>query len=198
MSTTAHRHEVLAPPAGPWFRRHPRLALVTAVVLFAAVLALRLGVEDPLDAISMLYVFPVALLAMARGRLVGLLAGGVAVALVALWAVLASVDLSLVGWAARVLPLLLVGLLIGDASDQLERAARDRESYRLAVERHREAVEINDTLVQGMSAAKWALEADRTEAGLRALEETVELGHQLVSDLIRRSESELGTRSRGD
>jgi len=83
--------------------------------------------------------------------------------------------------------LLLVGFLIGDGSDRLERASQERQARLLAVQRHREAVEINDSLVQGMSAAKWSIEAGRVESGLKVLEETVELGHQLVSELIRQS-----------
>lgn len=188
MATPVDRPVDASARQGPWFRRHPEGAVVTAVLLFAVILTLRLVNSDPLDAVSFLYVFPISLLGITQGRLAGLVGGIVAVGLVGVWVVAESVDLSLLGWACRVLPLLLVGTLVGSASDQLERAAREREDYLLAVEQQREAVEINDTLVQGMSAAKWSLEAGRTEAGLQTLEETVQLGHQLVSDLIRQAE----------
>jgi hypothetical protein len=46
-------------------------------------------------------------------------------------------------------------------------------------------VEINDSLVQGMAAAKWSLEAGRVDNGLAALEETLDQGQRLVSQLIR-------------
>lgn len=174
-------------PSSPWFRTHWPLTLAIAVLLYGAVFALRMSLSDPVNVVSMLYVFPVALLGMARGRWTGLVGGVVAVALVALWLLVREVDISVVGWASRVLPLLLVGLLVGDANDRLDRAAEEREAHHLAVERHRDAVEINDSLVQGMSAAKWSIEAGRTEAGLKTLSETVELGHRLVSELIRQS-----------
>lgn len=172
---------------GPWFRTHPGLALAAAAVLFAGILVLRLALDNALDAISMLYVFPVALVAMTGGRWVGLAGGLLSVSLVAAWVLSGPVDLTLVGWLSRALPLLLVGLLIGDANDRLERASQERQARLLAVQRHREAVEINDSLVQGMSAAKWSIEAGRVESGLHVLEQTVELGHQLVSELIRGS-----------
>lgn len=170
---------------GPWFIRRPRMAMVVVGLLFAAVLALRLTLSDPLDAISMLYLFPIALVAMTKGRWGGLLGGLVAVVLVVVWVLVRSVDLSVVGWLSRVLPLLLVGMLIGDARDRLARAAAEHAVHEAAVQRHREAIEINDSLVQGMSAAKWSIEAGRTEAGLDTLRETVERGHRLVSELIR-------------
>jgi len=176
-----------APSSPPWFRHRPQLAIGTAAALYLGVFALRLGLDNPLDAISMLYLLPVSLLAMTRGRWAGLVGGVVAVALVALWVVVRPVDLAAMGWASRVLPLLLVGFLLGDASDRLERASQERQSHLLAVQRHREAVEINDSLVQGMSAAKWSIEAGRVDSGLQVLEQTVELGHRLVSDLIRES-----------
>lgn len=177
---------------GPWFRARPRRALLVAAILYLGVLALRLLTDNALDAISMLYVFPVALVAMVGGRWTGLVAGGLAVGLVAVWAVLQGVELSALGWASRVLPLLLVGMLIGDASDRLEEAATEREARKLAQLRQREAVEINDSLVQGMAAAKWAMEAGRHEDGLQLLGETIEQAHRLVSTLIR----EAGAQSR--
>lgn len=174
--------------SGPWFRTHGNLTLAIAVLLFGAVFALRMWLADPVNVVSMLYVFPVALLGMAGGRWMGLAGGVAAVVLVAVWLLVREVDLSLLGWASRVLPLLLVGVVIGDANDRLDRAAEEREAHHLAMERYRDAVEINDSLVQGMSAAKWSIEAGRTETGLKTLSETVELGHRLVSDLIRQSD----------
>lgn len=185
---------------GPWFTNHPRTALAVAGVMFALVFALRLAFSNPLDAISMLYLFPIALVGMTKGRWGGVVAGLVAVGLVALWVLVTSTPLNPVGWISRALPMILMGLLIGDARTRLDRAASERASHQLAVQRRREAVEINDSLVQGMSAAKWAIEAGRVEAGLRSLGETVELGHRLVSDLIRDAEADGTVRflARGD
>jgi surface antigen len=116
------------------------------------------------------------------------LAGLLAVGLVAAWVVLDDVELSALGWASRVLPLLLLGGLLGDASDRLAAADARRRALEAAAQRHRDATEVNDTLVQGMAAAKWAFEAGRTESGLRTLTETLEVGHQLVSKLLREAD----------
>lgn len=53
---------------------------------------------------------------------------------------------------------------------------------------HRQAIEINDSLLQRMTAAKWALESGRTEAGLEILTTAVSEAHRLVSELLRRAE----------
>lgn len=170
---------------GPWFRARPRAALAVAGLLFTAVLALRFAVEDPVEAVSMLYVLPVSLIALAFGRRAGLAAGIVALGLVAFWVLVVGADLSVVGWVARLVPLVVLGWLLGDAADRLEAAETHRAALEAAAQRHRDATEVNDTLIQGMAAAKWALEAGRTEAGLRTLEDTLNLGHQLVSELLR-------------
>ena len=170
---------------GPWFRARPRTALVVAGVMFAGVLVLRLSVEAVSDAISLLYTLPIALVALAFGRTAGLAAGVGALVLVWSWTVVNDVDLSTLGWVSRALPLVLLGFLLGDASDRLDRAEAERVALEATAQRHRDATEVNDTLVQGMSAAKWALESGRTESGLKTLDETLKLGHELVSQLLR-------------
>lgn len=172
---------------GPWFREHPTAVLAVASVLFGAVLCLRLLAGGPVDAYSLLYVLPVALVAMSSGLRAGVVAGLVAVALMALWAVVNEVALGPAGWASRVVPLLLLGLLLGDASDRLARADAERRRLEAAALLHREAIEINDSLVQGMVAAKWSLEAGQTDAGLRTLSETITRAHALVSGMVRRA-----------
>lgn len=191
-TSTAAASPVALTPAVPhdelWFRAHPRLALAVVTLLFAGVLALRLSVGEPVDGYSMLFVFPVALAAVAFGARGGLLAGVVGLALVAVWVLVRDVDLSVAGWVTRALPLLLLGYLLGRAVDRGQRAEAERRRLEVAAALHREAIEINDSLVQRMSAAKWALEAGRTDSGLEALVEAIGEAHRLVSDLIRRAE----------
>ena len=146
-------------PRDPWFRRHPGLALTVAGVLYAAVLALRLLHGTPADAYSMLYALPVALLATTFGLLAGTGAGLVAVGLTVLWAVVRDASLTPTGWASRVLPLLLLGVLIGHATDRARRAEMERRRLEAAAAHlHREAIEVNGALGQGMAAAKRSLE----------------------------------------
>jgi len=174
-------------PREPWFQQHPNLALGVAGVLYLTVLCLRLFAGSPVDAYSMLYAFPVALVATATGLRGGALAGLLAVALIALWTELDDVSLSLPGWSSRVLPLLLLGVLIGHATERVRRAEADRVRLEDAALLHRQAIEINDSLVQGMAAAKWSLESGRVETGKEILDVTLTEAQRLVSGLIRRA-----------
>jgi len=171
----------------PWFRRHPNLALTVAGVLYAAVLSLRLLVGDPVDAYSMLYALPVALVAMTFGLRGGTVAGLVAVGLTVLWAIVKDAPLSPTGWASRVLPLLVLGVLLGQATDRARRAELEHRRLEAAALLHRQAIEINDSLVQGMAAAMWLLDAGQVETGKKLLEQTIAQAHDLVSGLIRRA-----------
>lgn len=173
----------------PWFRARPRWVLAVAAALYLLVLVMRLTVGGgPDDAINMLYALPIALVALAFGRIGGLVAGLVGVALVGAWVLVDDVSLSAIGWASRVVPMLLLGGLLGDASDRLADADARQRLLEAAAQRHRDATEVNDTLVQGMAAAKWALEAGRHESGLKTLEETLQIGHELVSKLMREAD----------
>ncbi len=156
-----------------------------SVVLYLTILVLRLNVGDIKDGYSMLYTLPVALLATAFGRGAGIVAGLVAVGLIGVWVLVNDVPMSGLGWISRIVPMMLLGTLLGDAADRLRRGEDERVQLAAAARLHREAIEINDSLVQGMSAAKWSFEAGRMETGLATLDQTIMLGHELVSGLIR-------------
>jgi hypothetical protein len=179
--------DVFGVPAdeGPWFQRRPRLTLVVAVVLFAAVFVLRLMAGGPADVTNMLYCLPVALVALAFGFRAGIAAGVVGFALVVLWVVIDGVHLSPLGWTTRALPLLLLGALLGDAADRLRASEEKRRQLDRAAHWHRQAVEINDSIVQGLAVAKWSLEAGQNEQALETVTETLDQAHTLVSDLLR-------------
>jgi hypothetical protein len=172
----------------PWFQRRPWLAVLVASLLFALVFAVRLVSGGPRDAISMLFVLPIALLAMTGGLRAGAVGGVVAVALVVTWVSVTQAHLTALGWTSRAVPLLLVGVLLGDASGRLRRAEIGRRHLEAATLMHRQAIEINDSLVQGMAAAKWALEAGRTAAAIEALDDTLVRGNRLVSTLLREAD----------
>lgn len=174
-------------PAGPWFRRRPRLTIGLAGAMFVGVLVLRLSAGTAVDAYSMLYALPIALLATALGVRAGAVAGVVAVGLTVLWAVTQDVSLSPTGWASRIVPMLLLGVLLGDASDRVQRSEEERLQLEAAALLHRQAIEINDSLVQGMAAAKWALEAGNATDAAALLDQTIAQAHALVSELIRQA-----------
>lgn len=184
MSCREPSSEVVPPPL--WFQAHPIGALGVIAVLFGAVLAARVWTTDaPADAVSLLYALPVALAAVAFGRVGGLAAGLLAVGLLVGWAAGLGVDLTWLGYAARIVPLVLLGVLLGDTSERLAAAERSRHALAAAAQRHRDAAEISDSLLQGMSAAKWALETERIDVARETLEDTLAKGQRLVSQLLR-------------
>lgn len=170
-----------------WFRRRPPLTWGAAAGLFLGVFVLRLSGGTVEDAYSMLYVFPVALVAFAFGLRKGAAAGVFAVLLIVVWAVVRDVSLDPAGWASRIMPILLLGVLLGEASDRLRRNDTERRRLEAAALLHRDAIEINDSLIQGMAAAKWSLEAGDVETGLRTLNATITQAQELVSGLIRQA-----------
>lgn len=187
LSRPAWRERLARSDRGPWFSREPALALLVIGLLYVAVFLLRVLAGTPEDAYSMLFVLPVALAAATFGRTGGVIAGLVAVGLIAAWTLIRDVSLSPSAWASRIIPILLLGSLLGMAVDRVRRAEAERSRIEIAALLHREAIEINDSLVQRMTAARWALEAGNTEATERILDEAVSDAQRLVSSLIKRS-----------
>lgn len=185
--TTPRKVKFARAATDPWFSRRPTLALVVIGILYLAVFTLRVLAGTPVDAYSMLYVLPVALAATAFGGRAGVAAGLLAVVLIVTWTVIRDVTLSPSAWATRIIPILLLGYLLGSAMDRVRRAEADRRRMEIAALMHREAIEINDSLIQRMTAAKWALEAGRTESTERILTEAMADAQRLVSSLIRRA-----------
>lgn len=170
---------------GPWFHRWPRTAIVVAALLYAGIFALRMTSGSPAEATTMFFVLPIALLAMTFGLVAGLAGGLVAVGLVVIWAITEDPGLSPVGWATRVVPMLLLGALLGEAADRLRRSEAERARLDRATGWHRQAVEINDSIVQGLAVAKWSLERGNLTAALQIITETLDHAHHMVSQLLR-------------
>jgi len=165
----------------PWFDRRPARAVAVAGTLFAGVFALRSGVGGADDAIAMLYVLPISLLAIGFGRRAGLLAGVTAVALLVTWVLIEGMSFTAIGWLSRIVPLLLIGVLIGGASDRMRAAdLAERRAAAMAL-LQLDGAEINDSIVQSLAAAKWAIEAGDIDRGLEILDDAMVTGQQLVT-----------------
>ena len=80
-----------------------------AGLLFAAVLALRLGYGEPGDGYSMFFALPVALLAVTFGVRGGFVGALTAVVLMTVWVVHDEVHLGALAWGARVVPTATLG-----------------------------------------------------------------------------------------
>jgi hypothetical protein len=158
--------------------------VAVSVVLFVGVLLLRWSVAGTAEPISMLYVLPVALLAISFGFRVGLCAGVLAVSLFAVWMMSSGESLSLLGWLSQVTPLLLIGGLVGVATERIREVDRvERQAIAIALVQ-REAAEINDSVVQQLAAAKWLLESGRVDEGIELLEVTMGSAQQLVTRVL--------------
>jgi K+-sensing histidine kinase KdpD len=169
----------------PWFTRRPRLTVAVAAALYAFVVLVHLAVGRTADPVALLFTLPIALLSVAFGMRTGIVAGLAGVALVVVWTVAERTHLSPVSWITGTVPLLLLGYLLGAATDRSRRAELEQRNREAAARRLQHAIDINDSVVQGLTAAKWALESGDTSAGLDIVTETLHVGQQLVSDLIR-------------
>lgn len=181
MHARAHLRE---PATGPWFWLHPVLAAAVAGVLALGITALRWSVSGVQDSVSMLYVLPVALLAISFGFRAGLLAGAGALGLLIAWVVASGESLTPLGWLSRATPLLLLGSLVGAAAERIRDANRlERRAFEVAW-LQREAAEINDSVLQGMAAAKWMLESGQVDEGIELLDTTMSTAQDLVSRML--------------
>ena len=187
LSMTPRRRKV--EHIGPWFRRRHWSALNLALLIAVSVWLVGFLLPGDRAALAVIFALPTALMAVTFGTKGGIGAGLVAIVLLATWG-LAGGGAALSGWPAGT-AMLILGAVLGEAVDglgveeQRERQAdAARRSLVLSAERRREAVEVNDRLVQNAAAAKWALEAGDTMRALEILEETIEGGQRLVTALI--------------
>jgi hypothetical protein len=170
---------------GPWFVDRPRLTAATAAALGLLAVAMLIAGGEAAANAPLLLCLPIALLATTFGMRGGLVASATSGVVLFGFALLGSSGTGVLGWIARIGPLLLLGALLGDAMDRLRRAEAARIRFEEAERRHREAVQLNDTIVQSLSAAKWALESHDLDGGLAIVDQALVEGNRMVSDLIR-------------
>lgn len=150
-----------------------------AAVVYGGILAWRIFDSGSIDETAVLLCLPIALIAVTWGLRAGLVAGVAAATPIAVWAGFNRLALS------ELAAMLLLGGLLGHAIDTLRAAEEDNRRLAEATARYREAVELNDTVVQGLAAAKWALEAGHPDRGLEVVDDTLATAQRLVSDLLR-------------
>jgi PAS domain S-box-containing protein len=112
------------------FRLQRAPVLAIAGVLFAAVFALRLAVDDPAHVVTLLYAIPIAVVAVALGTRWGLGAAALSLALYGLWdAVWADADLSAVDYLSRGAAFLVIGGVAGALSDRVRRISAEHARF---------------------------------------------------------------------
>jgi signal transduction histidine kinase len=167
-----------------WLRQRPGLALGMTITLFVGVFALRMAVRGTSEAVALLFVLPIALVAVAFGTRAGSLASVAGVLLISLWTVISDETLTPLGWVARATPMLLLGVLVGVTSDGLRSAEEAQRRLVLTQLRQREAAEIHDAIIQRLAAAKWSLEAHDRDRAAELLTESIATAQALVRDLL--------------
>jgi hypothetical protein len=170
---------------GPWFRWHPGLVVAVAVTLYTCILVVGLAADASTEVPSLLVTLPIALVALAFGRRAGVGAAILGVVVVALTATTHGSSVDVEHWGMRALPMLLLGGLLGAASDRLRDGAELEQRLALAHRREREAAEINDSIIQQLAVAKWSLEAGNDQRSLELLTDTIHTAQALVADLLR-------------
>lgn len=176
----------------PWYRSHPREAVLLATALFALVTLGRIFADQSGEAVDILYSLPVALLAVAfglRGGLVGAIVGIVLFAVVEIMDGVGDIDAT--GWISRGAGLLLLGILLGRATDQIEEAQQrelDAQAQRQRLEettcRQATALEVSDSILQHLTAAKWMIEQGRDEEAIALLTTTIAIGQDMVGNVL--------------
>ena len=176
----------------PWYQSHSYAAMLIATGLFAGVSVAGYFSDGSGEAIDILYSLPVALLAMSFGLLGGLVGAATGFSLFTIFQLADGVgDIDATGWIARAAGLLLLGVLLGRATDQIKagelRTLAEQEQRRLLQEtahRQVEALEISDSILQHLAAAKWMVERGEDKDAIDILTSTLVTGQRMVAELL--------------
>ena len=181
-----------ADPAAPWYRLRPGVAVVMALVLFVGVVVLESLDTRASDAIALLYSLPIALMAVSFGLRGGLAAAACGYAVFSVFAVTSIHGyVGFDGWVSRAVAMFLLGALLGHATDRSERAARvalEHQRQRLVLEeqnrRYSDGIEISDSILQYLAAARWRIEQGRHDEAAALLATALTRGQQMVGELL--------------
>ncbi|MDA8297535.1 MAG: hypothetical protein M0004_13300 [Actinomycetota bacterium] len=159
----------------------PERTTVLVAVLFGAITVLRWFVDGAGQAVALLYVVPIVIAALRFGHRGGL---GVAACGATAFGLLAGVhehgDLDVTGWAGPLLAMGLAGGLVGYLTDLLAHRAAAGEALVEHSKRLEEvcsaqhaALNVSDSITQRVAAARWMLEAGRTDEAIEVLGSSV-------------------------
>jgi diguanylate cyclase (GGDEF)-like protein len=101
--------------------------VAVCAVLLVVVTALRIAVSNPVEAVGFLYVIPISLAAVEFGWRGGVATAAAAMLLTVFWAVLQSVPLGVIGYAARGATFASIGLLVGVQAELRRALWEERE-----------------------------------------------------------------------
>ena len=144
-------------------------------MLYPVVLALRFAVDDPVEAIAILFVIPIALTALAAGQRGGLGGAVLSTGLLTVWVVVDDVHLGVGGWASRLAAFFIIGLIVG----QYESIAREYQR-RLLGERY--AAELQERVVQSLVLAGYQLGEQDLTAARTSVDEALAGAKEIIAE----------------
>ena len=99
-------------------------------------------------------------------------------------AIALDVESGPLGWVGLVAPVVLLGALVGFASDRIRDADRAERYAAMVTVLQVEGAEVSDRIFQGLAASKWMLEVGDLERGLAVLEDTMVIAQGLVTNVL--------------
>lgn len=153
----------------------------TALFLAAVIIAFRAIAPMPSDGWLFLLIAPIALIAVEFAFTGGLVAGVLASFVAVLFKVSGVMAYSYMGLAVRITTFLIAGAGVGYLIEQRNRHEAKLRRLELREYAHREGLELNDDVVQGLAVAKMALEMEDAERARATLDVTLKRAQEIAS-----------------
>jgi gas vesicle protein len=169
--------------------RSRRTVAIAAGALLVLVFLVAVLSGSPLEPAIIAYAVPVALVGIALGATAGVAAAVASGALYWLAAYLDGHTFSAGHLSYRLGALVFLGGVVGALSSRLGEADRGAQLQR---ELRSRAVELNDTVVQGLALSRYLLDGGDSAAAAATVEQTLERAQELVADLMGDVELEPG------
>lgn len=160
-----------------------------AAALLVLFFVIEVATGSPREPATIAYAVPVALAAIALGAWAGIAAAGAGAALYWLGAYVDGETLSAAHISYRLGALVFLGGIVGALASRLAGA---EHAAQLQWELRSRAVELNDTVVQGIALSRYQLGGGDSTAATRTLEATLGRAQELVADLMGDVEVEPG------
>ncbi len=160
----------------------PGLAGALSVAMFAGITVLRWFLEGSGQAVVLLYLAPIALVAVSVGRRSAYALAGASVICFGIFALVHSRgDRDLTGFVDPVFAVGVIGALLGflaerghEEARRAEAEGRQRVAFEELCRRQHAALEHSDVLIQALNATRWLIERGENERALEVLADLME------------------------
>ena len=163
----------------PRFRR-----LAIAGVLFVAIVAARVLATDPSDGWLFLLIVPIAIVAIEYAFVGGALMATLASLAVVVLKLSDAMTYSTLGIIVRIAAFYFAGAGVGYLSAERRRREGEIGELERRARTHREALELNDDVIQGLAVAKMALEMGDADKARTTLEATLKRAQEIASERL--------------